>query len=153
MRPSPPPPWLASIWRRARGCSDAVRSWLAAVQIRRRARGNCSPKWLWLTAAHGGTRVASEGLDPHSHLHPLLVGGGGVGLTGPVFCRYGPARIRGLLDGPFHPHPLSHRNNTGTSVLRAARHALRGMDLTKDGDGGAGPTIVGGDKAKILGFG
>jgi hypothetical protein len=93
--------------------------------MQRRARGNCSPEWLWLAAAHGGARVASEGLDPHSHLHPLFVGGGGVGLTGPVFCRYGPARIRGLLDGPFHPHPLSRRNNTRYQRFEGpARHAL-----------------------------
>jgi hypothetical protein len=39
-----------------------------------------------VVAAHDGARVASEGLDPHSHLHPLFVGGGGVGLMGPVFC-------------------------------------------------------------------
>jgi hypothetical protein len=123
---TPPPPWPASIRRRARGCSDAVRSWLAAVQMRRRARGNCSPEWLWLAAAHSGARVASEGLDPHSHLHPLFVGGGGVGLVGPVFCRYGPARIRGQLDGPFCPHPLSHRNNTGYQRFEGpARHALK----------------------------
>jgi hypothetical protein len=44
-----------------------------------------------LAATHGGARVASEGLDPHSHLHPIFVGGGGVGLMGPVFCQYEPA--------------------------------------------------------------
>jgi hypothetical protein len=41
-----------------------------------------------------------------------------VGLPGPVFCRYGPARIRGLLDDGFRPHPLSRRNYKGPYVLR-----------------------------------
>jgi hypothetical protein len=45
-------------------------------------------------AAHGGARVASEGLDPHSQQHSVFVGSGGVVLMGAVFGRYGPARIR-----------------------------------------------------------
>jgi hypothetical protein len=75
--------------------------------------------------AGGGARVASEGLAPHSHPHPVFVGGGGVGLTSPVFCRYGPARIRGLLDGGFRPHPLSRRNYKGPVRFEGpVRHAL-----------------------------
>jgi hypothetical protein len=70
--------------------------------------------------------VASEGLDPHSHLHPVFVGGDVVGLTGSVFCRYGPARIWGPLDGGFRPHPLSRRNYKGYVRFEGpARHALR----------------------------
>jgi hypothetical protein len=110
-----------------------VRSWLATMQMQRRARGNCSSEWLWLAAAHDGARVTSEGLDPHSHLHPLFVGGGGVGLTGPVFRRYGPTRIRGRLDGLFHPHPLSRRNNTGYQRFEGpTRHALTRMRMQID---------------------
>jgi hypothetical protein len=78
-----------------------------------------------LAAAHGGARVASEGFDPHSHLHPISVGGGRVGLTGPVFYRYGPARIQGPLDGGFRPHP-SRRNYKGCSRFEGpVRHALK----------------------------
>jgi hypothetical protein len=74
--------------------------------------------------AGGGARVASEGLAPHLHPHPVFVGGGGVGLTGPVFCRYGLARIRGLLDGGFRPHPLSRRNYKGPVRFEGpVRHA------------------------------
>jgi hypothetical protein len=34
-------------------------------------------------------------------------------MPGPVFCRYGPARIRGLLDGRKRPHPISRQNYKG----------------------------------------
>lgn len=79
----------------------------------------CACKLLaGVVATHGGARVASEGLAPHSHLHPLYVGGGGVGLAGPVFCRYLSARIRGLLDGPFSLTPYLARKIRGTGILR-----------------------------------
>jgi hypothetical protein len=121
----PPPPSLSSIRRWATGSFDAVRScsrWCkcggSCVGIARRSR-------KVLAAAHGGTRVVNEGLDPHSHLRPVFVGDGGVGLTGPIFCRYGLARIRGLLDGGFRPHPLSHQNYKRYVCFEGpVRHAL-----------------------------
>jgi hypothetical protein len=95
------------------------------------ARGGANAgKWRWellagVGSGGGGARVASEGLAPYSHPHPVFVGGGGVGLLGPVFCRYGPARIQGLLDGAFRPHPLSRRNYKGPVRFEGpVRHAL-----------------------------
>jgi hypothetical protein len=47
-------------------------------------------------------------------------------MPGPIFCRYGPARIRGLLDGRKRPHPLSRRNYKGpVRFEEPVRHALR----------------------------
>jgi hypothetical protein len=48
-----------------------------------------------------------------------------VEMPGPVFCRYGSARIRGLLDGRKCPHPISRRNYKGPVCYTGpVRHAL-----------------------------
>jgi hypothetical protein len=85
-----------------RSCSRRCKCGGSCVGIARRSR-------KVLAAAHGGARVASEGLDPHSHLSPVFVGGGEGGVDGPRSLpiragpNMGPARRRLSPSPPIPP--------------------------------------------------